>query len=595
MSPHLRVASALSTLLLVGFVWGALAERAAAQGLRGAVVYTTTPDAEALATRAADRLEAALAARGRPVVSMHDARDRLRAQSREPVPLAPDDRATVASEAHASLEHVAFGRNAAARRSVEDVLRRAERTLEALNRDTESARHVLDACLTLVRSALAKNDRSAALTETMRCRRLVPDVAPSEAAHPPTVTGVLAEADEQLRRLHVGRLSVESAPESGCAVYVNGRHLGTTPFSLDHAAAGEYRVQVECGAAPGRVHTVLLGDQPAALRVDLELDRALRDGGRVALVYADDARLRARAEAHAGALGRALRVDTVLVVTPRGEQVIVSQLGVAQARLSGRTVLPASAFEVPGDARVAGALDALAAGKLDPEPEPVSAQGAVVEAQPVATAPEPRPSVEVAAPALPALEAPSHPLRPWRIAAASSAVAGLGLLVTGALFDRSYRDAAGQLEAINNDDTTEVVSAGPLNEDYDRGRDLRWLALPGGVLLTAAVPLARIDVSAGVPWWSYGAGAAGLGLAVWGVVESAQHGSCSRRNNEQVCIVHEVSGSKGRVLFAAAAPLLALPITHLVAWRLGKRAPQVSAELGPGSARVTLGGRFRGL
>ena len=54
---------------------------------------------------------------------------------------------------------------------------RAERTLESLNRETARARQLLDACLSLVRSALHENHRDQALEQAMACRRLVPDLA----------------------------------------------------------------------------------------------------------------------------------------------------------------------------------------------------------------------------------------------------------------------------------------------------------------------------------------------------------------------------------------------------------------------------------
>jgi PEGA domain len=560
------------------------------------VLYSAAAEGEPLASRAAERVEAALASRGRPLVSMHDARDRIRAYSREPVSPDTSDLDVLAQEARSALEHVAFGRSAAAKRSVQEVFRRAERALESLNRETNTARHVLDACLALVRSALARGDRSDALAEAMRCRRLVPDVAPSEFVHPPTVTGALAEADEQLRRLHIGRLTVSSMPESGCAVYINGRHLGTTPFSLERAAAGEYRVQVECSRAVGRVHRVVLGEQPVALTVDAQLDRALRDDPRVALVYDDDASERAHATRHALELGRAIDADSVLLVSARGEQVLLQALSVAHARTTGRAFVTRGAIDTPNHPALLQALDQLAQGRLVPDadvastpPEPVVP--AVVEAAQLA------PVIEQP----PVLRAPvdAHTLRTrrLRVAAAVLASTGVGLVVAGAVFDARYRDAGQQIEAIaKGDGAVASADVGALNHDYDTGKSLRWLALPGSLLATAAVPMARIDVRDGVPWWSYAVGAAGLGLASWGVLELARDGDCNISFGDGSCADRNESTGKGLVLLGAAAPLVAVPTTHLVSWRSGesKRGPVVAAHVTASGAQLGLRGEFYG-
>ncbi len=58
-----------------------------------------------------------------------------------------------------------------------------------------------------------EDKREEALEHAMRCRRLVPDLAPSEAAHPANVVGVLAEADDLLRRMRTGKLTVTSQPD----------------------------------------------------------------------------------------------------------------------------------------------------------------------------------------------------------------------------------------------------------------------------------------------------------------------------------------------------------------------------------------------
>jgi hypothetical protein len=105
------------------------ASRALAQATAGrtVVISLATQESVAKEQRIADQVEASLSARGVPLVSMHDARDRIQAQSRPPVAPDSSDLDLLAREARAAIEHVAFGRSAAAQRSVEEVFKRAER------------------------------------------------------------------------------------------------------------------------------------------------------------------------------------------------------------------------------------------------------------------------------------------------------------------------------------------------------------------------------------------------------------------------------------------------------------------------------------
>ncbi|HVZ37153.1 MAG TPA: PEGA domain-containing protein, partial [Polyangiaceae bacterium] len=263
---------------------------------------------------AAAALETALADEGFTVISTHDARDRFLARSRPPQLASETDLDVLAREARQAVEHVAFGRTAAAQQSVREVISRAEHALESLNRETTMARQILDVCLSLVRSTLRSEPRNVAVDQAMRCRRLVPDLAPNEAVHPANVVGALAEADNLLRRMRIGKLTVLSAPESNCSVYLNGRHLGMTPFRTDRAAAGDYRVQVECGPNRGRVHVVQLGDQPVSLVVDTRFDRVVASEPRLRLRYEQMKGAKAQVTAHAASLGREIGADDVVLL-----------------------------------------------------------------------------------------------------------------------------------------------------------------------------------------------------------------------------------------------------------------------------------------
>ena len=529
--------------------------------------------------RAADLIESALAARRARLVSMHEARDRVLALSRPPVTTDTSDLDVLAQEAQTALEHVAFGRAAAAQRSVREVLARAERALESLNRETKTARHVLDACLALVRSALARDQRRDALAEAMRCRRLVPDVAASEALHPANVIGALAEADDQLRRMRVGRLAVESTPESGCATYVNGRHLGTTRFQLDRAAAGEYRVQVECGKAPGRVHIVQLGDEPVKLVVDTEFDRALRSDDRLALVYPSSKQRDVTVVSHGAALARLAGAEDILLFTVDGLEAHLARVGGNPARVLGRASFNWHKADDARDPELNRALDALFEGRdADRELPPPVAQTSGLQAVVAADASmvAPGPTVD-AAPVAFQVEhndaAPREPMsrtRKLRIGAGALAVAGGALLATGVYFERSRAQSDDKLAQIDPADASQAERFASEQDQYDQAAKLRWLGVPGGILMASAVPMLRVDVSKGVPWWSYALGGAGLGVVGWGAYELARNGECQLELTTGGCARARESRGRGELALSAALPLVTFPIAHLIEWALGR-------------------------
>jgi hypothetical protein len=517
----------------------------------------------------AQAVETALAARRVPIISLHDARDRFISRSRPPLVADESDVDILAKEARNAIEHVAFGRAAAAQRSVREVLTRAERALESLNRETSTARQVLDACLALVRSALQKDDRREALGQAMACRRLVPDVGPNENLHPASVIGVLAEADDQLRRLRIGRLTVNSLPESSCAVYLNGRHLGTTPFLLERAAAGSYRVQVECGEARGRVHIVDLGEEPVELQVDTEYDKAVRSEPRLYLSQQGAVRPQVLAR-HAELTGRAIKADDVVLVGRSGDTVELSRVNVKQARVVARVTLPFSG-DVFDRSQLQQALDTLAQGRI----EVAAVEASVAVAVPVATASV----VSVVAPAREDTSREKLSPRALRWIGGSMAGVGVGALAVGLAFEvRTER-----LE--NEASRLEVGDPRLLDKDdeYDTASSLRWIGVGGGVLTAAAVPL-LVKPRASVPWWSWAVGGAGVVAAGVGAWQLAIATQCQLPNADGTCFSEENTEGRGALLLGAAAPLVAVPLSHL----LLQRRVEVAPSAGRSHAAITL-------
>jgi hypothetical protein len=571
------------SILLLAALSAAFPAHVLAQPMGKTVVLPLgAPDAKA-ALSAADALEAALAARRVPMVSMHDARDRFKARSRQPLTATTSDLDVLAREARQALEHVAFGRTAAAQRSVREVMARAERTLESLNRETARARQLLDACLSLVRSALHENNREQALEQAMACRRLVPDLAPSEAVHPANVVGVLAEADDLLRRMRVGKLSLNSQPQPSCSVFLNGRHLGSTPFVLDRAASGEYRVQVECVPAPaGRVHVVQLGDDPVSMLVDTDFDRAIGSEPRLHLDYASDAILHESVASHAALLGHEVRVEDVVLVHVAAGRAELIRVRVGQGRAVARTYLPYDARRGFG-AELPGALSALFEGRVEPGPSLEPARALPAAAAPVAQASAPAQTADAPAPPSdePTTPAPSWPARRSRSGYVLAGLAG-AVFATGLALELRAR-------SLRNGVAPPQGEEGFLAADYLKAEDLlqaSWLGVASGPLGLAAVLLATAPRES-VPWWGYLAGAGGLALLGGGIYDLAMADKCALKDHEeQTCLYTRDTTARGAMLLSAAAPLIALPVTQLV--RRRRASPALAWNLRSAPDRVML-------
>lgn len=567
----------------------------------GALEAGADDDAARVTLDLADRLESTLRDASLPLTSLHDARDRFTARSRPPQVPTESDLDVLARAAAEATEHVAFGRTSAAQKSVREVLVRAERALESLNRETATARRILDACLSLVRSTLQTGRRDIALDQATLCRRLVPDLVPAETTHPASVIGVLAEADNLLRRMRIGHLFVRSKPSSGCSVYLNGRHLGMSPFRIDRAAAGEYRVQVECGGSRGRVHVVQLGDAPVELSVDTQFDAAVASDPRLVLRYASDAEARAKRTAHAVLLGRAVGVDDVILLGVGEGVAELLRVHVTQRRVVGRALVPLPAG---GDEAIAAelrhAIERLIEGRRDALPDAGASSASAERAEPPvplrpelplppadtspldAAIPE-RTAAAIAAPTAEAAQdhAPAPPPRattPGTTGLLQRRL-GIGLLVPAVgLFAIGVASEA-RARALQNEqvrllpDTRDAMHSEQeraavwrrlhdLQAPFERYRALRWVGLAGAALGTASVAL-LVRPRRVLPWWSYAVGALGLGFVGYGAYEIAARRQCALRVLESgECRQHRDSAGRGALLMGAGAPLIAVPVAQ---------------------------------
>ena len=504
--------------------------------------------------------------------------------STEPAAASRDDFDALARESEAALEHVAFGRRRQARRAIESILDRAQGAIEALNRESRSARRILNSCLYLVRALDNARDEAAALDQAVECARLVPDMQPSAAEHPPAVRRLFDRAVARIESGPHGSLSVESEP-SGCAVFLNGRRLGSTPFSRENLATGEYRVQVECEAGrPGRVHRIVLAAEPRDVMIDSRFDRALRSTDRdLRLEYVDTDEENAHRLGDATAVADIMGANNVLLITAEGESVA----RVDWIRTSGVVVA-----SVRVAMNSAGAVsESLARGMAElREAHSVDATGETSVAIETWAPPAPR---------RPQVASNSGAFEPDPNAGAEEDATGSDLAalgwVLGGVGVATYA-VAWSLEGVWLHRDGQVDVAEPDDVDYaDRVARRDELALPvsllgatGAVLTTAALPFLLGD--GGSAPWHWVVGGVGVAVAAVGIGLWTQDNGCI---DPPDC--REVSRTVplAPLLVTTAVPMIAVPILALILGSSEDARPNdlsLVPTLGPEGAGLILGG-----
>jgi hypothetical protein len=517
--------------------------------------------------------------------------------STAPLMVSHNDLDALARDAQMALYHVASGLPGRARQDVERALARADKVLESLNRESLAAQQLLDACLYLVRAHLQSNERQAAREQALECRRLVPDIEPDGTMHPPDVIGILAEAEAELRQREPGSLRVESEPD-GCAVYVNGRHLGEAPLELPQLSPGAYRVQAECDEGrAGRVHRVAIASTRVVKRIDTRFDAAVQTSLDVALHYDSADLQQSHAYDDAVEVGRIVGATDVFLVLPlidlQGKATDVVQIDrvqVLDAKLLAAVRLRVDAAGAIDAAALAGAVTDLRSGQQHDRvdatampladvyavavgPHPVEPAGAAhasmgntasSSAQASAGEPAPQPlesDAALAAAETDAPEAKTDGPRPNTLGLVLGASGGAITLASWAFFARQLH-----LESVYSDRKAsgdEAAIAAALRDLDDSQYLPLALAASGTAVLTTSLPwlLPRADR---VPTWAWVVGGAGAGGAIAGTVLLINGGNCGEFDLNGRCTDILATTRLGGLLLVGSLPWLSVPVVYLL-------------------------------
>ncbi|MGB5811810.1 MAG: PEGA domain-containing protein, partial [Polyangiales bacterium] len=441
----------------------------------------------------------------------------------------------------------------AARRELKAAQGLADRAAAELNREAARAQQVLDTCLFMVRAYVETRNGAEARRQARECRRLVPRIEPTAFRHTPEVRDLLAEVDREMATEAPGSLSVKSTP-ADCLVRINGVAFGRTPLSDIELPVGTYRLQVECEREQrGRIHRIQVRSGANPITIDVGLDQAVHTRPMLHLAYSSrDAWARTRMR-DAALIARTLGTNRALVVSEVNQDIV--RIDLEATGFDAASVWLRREAGVPAAEDVHRGVDALLEGRsVDfTGPHPRADASWRVASPPVAIAS----SATEATSSKPLDRARPHGQRVagWSLFALGVASMGatVGLHVhRGTLGDR-FIAAPSDLQSA---------------QDWQDARVPVWvLAGTAGATMTAAMPLLLPDRER-TPWWGWTLGAAGLGLAAYGIYQGATMTDCpdpfiTDATAVQACVNRGQDAGRVALSIAGAAPLLTVPLVYL--------------------------------
>ena len=415
-------------------------------------------------------------------------------------------------------------------------------------------------CVMSAANKLAEQSMPAAESIMRRCVLMAPKLKPRGHQISPDVLSLHQRMLEDLRGMCDAQLegnveapaSSDSAEEPGCVVVINGQARSAPPVRVVGLFPIATRVQYNC-ERPGRVHVVKLAPGANSLVIDARWERVVQTRDFIGLRYASIA------EERTSQVRDAVRVGAPLSDAP-GEVLLVRKPPDGTptfARIEPRLQKVVAQVELvasPTDEEIVEAAAALATGR--------SGTISLVPTERLGSA--------------------DHSPR-WQ----SSRVVGgsvVALLSAGSLAT-AWLQYDNRQERLLRFDTTQDIA------DFARYEDLGALALTTGVTGSIAGVGAVVLLSPeaeGVPWWSWGVGALGLGagtagVLVWNSGEACAAWGCSTSKTDPVL---------GQLILLHGAPLVAVPLTYILRDTFDSPTIGASARIGSSSGLIAVEGSF---
>jgi hypothetical protein len=552
----------LVSLFSAALLMAALPPAAAGQDARDDVWLVTAigapgePDKEAVA-----RVTAALREAPVEVIDPEKAASFFEQRhSRAPVRLQPDEVDKLQKAISQVSHHLALENLAEARHALGVLQELTPEVADYLNRKLERAEQIFQACLLMAHLLRKGGYREKAYDQAGECARAFPGFEPDPQHYPPYIIDLFQRAAAEVQASTPATVHIGATSGRECRARINGVDWGPVPTRVPGVRADEVRVQVDCGQVMGRIHRERIRPGDNEFLIDTRFDRAVQTDTGLWLTYAN------RAESDRNRVEDSIRVARVVgaaqilqVDLPSGS---LHRIDVA----SGQTV---ASRDLEGQAlprALSALLDAGAppAGRgRERPPEDTAYEDDWLDREPQAEERDGR-----------------SQRRLWGY---TGAAVSAGALATGWAYWVVRRNEANRRLETDFD------------SDYDgyRAPVLVFAGL-GSLGLSASAALA-LPEQPGVPWWSYLAGAGGMGLAAYGIyVWQQDERTCLERDSSGCLRESRVDTLGGPFLALQSLPLLAVPATYLVRHLLHSERMPVSAvpRLDRRGARLVLAGRF---
>jgi hypothetical protein len=476
---------------------------------------------------------------------------------------------------------VAEQRFAAAAETAARCRRIIDESIAILNRETRSAETVFNGCLFEVRAILEAAGRrdqaeaaARAFAQGMECRRRVPDLTVNSQVHTDDVRAVMERVDAELAG---ARTSLRvTGSRDGCAVYLNGRRLGATPYVRHGMPRGNYTLQIQC-ERPSRVYRVTLSGSETVIRIDPALDAVLSSRPYLGLRYDSEEIESARRLDDAAEIARALSAPELWLLSVeedgshRVDRFVVGESNVrASVRLSPT---PEGSYR---HSALGPAIEALRAGRsIDLREAIERPMSAWTPDAPEVAATEPDPAPPLAFDPVPHV-----------LGASALGVVALGLVgsALGLWFDFEWGCGVR-----SSDDSVCLWGKGPA--EY---REMMVAAAPLGVLGAAGVLtatgwfLAALADDA-VAWYVAGGVAAAASVAaLTALIVSETTQGCRNFASDGSCWTANVFDDESLATWAALAGVFAAgSVTYFVLGATDEgRGPRLRAGIGLGSFSI---------
>jgi hypothetical protein len=495
--------------------------------------------------------------------------------SSEPSGLSNDELARLSRSVMKAARHLALGELRDAQRAMESVQALSPPARDAYQRDNTRARQLFNNCVMAAYLYERERQHQAALRQMLECLRALPGLAPEGRAYPAEVGQLFEQAS---RELPAARLSVQTVGKSACKVRLNGMPVGETPLQSKPLRAGVTRLQVECGATPGRVHPVELSAGDNAFVLDPAFDAALQSRGALALRYDSEAERDGRALQDAQTIAQTLGLRRVAllwsVAGPLGTEVSVRALGAGDAarELDRARFTSGSSYPQQSQQAIVRALRALS------EPPPRAAEasgGSAGSTSPSASAP----ALSSAPPAPPA---PMPPRSQQHAAAGAilAVVGGAGIAVSWVMYALRQPERRALAE----------------DSDRDAYRKLGVITLATGAVGNSLLSVSEffwLPDDPGVPGMAWVASALGLGLGAAAFVLALTNSDCKLGDFRVGCQRFTADHFLAPLIGLHALPLITAPLWYLLRAAVRPANLQLSVNSNArGSPSVVLQGWF---